>query len=70
MIVCFMFLLPLAFGQDVLVLQQLGAVAEKCGEVAIKEETAHFPMVLRLALSEPKFLFNNCTSDAINLIEK
>ena len=70
MIVCFIFILPLALVQDVVVLQQLGAVGEKWGEVAITEETARFTMVLRLALSEPKFLFNNCTSDAIDLAEK
>ena len=70
MLIFILLLLTLAFGQDLNVLQQQGDVAEKCGEVAISEETAHFPMVLRLQLVEPTFFTNNCTSKAIVAIEK
>ena len=70
LILCLLLLLPTAFGQEALVMKQLGAVAEKCGEVAITEETAHFPMILRLSMLDPKLSYNNCTSKAILDIEE
>ena len=42
------YLFALAAGQDVILLQSYGAVAEKCGQVAIDEGPAFFSMVLRL----------------------
>ena len=42
----------IAGAQDVIVLFQLGAVAEKIGEVVVDLSSAKFPMVLRLVIHD------------------
>ena len=65
MIICIFLLLPSAFGQELVVMEQLGAVAEKCGELSNRHEPAHFTMIHRLSLLHRKMSYNNCTSNAI-----
>ena len=70
MISCIFLLVPTAFGQEVVALEQLGAVAAKCGEIAITEEMAHFPVIVQLSVLAPKMRYNNCTWKAIVEIEE
>ena len=56
-IIAFTFLLLLFYAtiggaQDIMVLSQLGAVAEKIGEIAVDLESDKFPMVLRLVIHD------------------
>ena len=56
-------LLPvtLASDPDVIVFPQHGAVAEKCGLVAVDSGSAHFSMILRLDFKMPNMSLMNCT---------
>ena len=50
--------------QDVRIFPKLGAVAEKCGNVAVDMGSTHFPMVLRLDLHEIGF-YHRCLNDEL-----
>ena len=57
------YLFALASGQNVILVQSYGAVAEKCGQVAIDDGTAFFSMVLRLHISHDETHMSQCLPD-------
>ena len=57
------YLFASASGQDVILLQSYGAVAEKAGQVAIDEGPAFFSMVLRMHIPHEETHMSQCLPD-------
>ena len=54
---------PIACGKDVYVFPEVGAIAERCGDVAVQSSSAIFSMVLRLEIPTPQIRQWHCTMD-------
>ena len=63
LIVFTFYLFELAAGQDLILLQSYGAVAEKCGQVVIDKGPAFFSMVLLLHIPREEAHMTQCLPD-------
>ena len=58
----FFLIFAISNAQEVVVFQNKGAVAEKCGQVAVEDGIGHFSMVVRIQLKNSRFSIKNCSN--------
>ena len=66
-ILAILLLVPIVCGKDVHVFPEVGAIAERCGDVAVQSSSAIFSMVLRLEIPTPRIRQWHCHNGLTHL---
>ena len=66
-ILAILLLVPILCGKDVNVFPEVGAIAERCGDVAVQSSSAIFSMVLRLEIPTPRIRQWHCHNGSTHL---
>ena len=66
-ILAILLLVPIVYGKDVRVFHEVGAIAERCRDVAVQLSSAIFSMVLRLEIPTPQIRQWHCHNRSTHL---
>ena len=66
-IISILLLVPIVCGKYVHVFPELGAIAERCGDVAVQSSSTIFLMILRLEIPTPRIRQLHCHNGSTHL---
>ena len=66
-ILAILLVVPIVCGKDVYVFPEVGAIAERCGDMVVQLSSTIFSMVLRLEISTPRVPQLHCHNGTTQL---